>query len=49
MPAVVHPEIQCPRCHSKGARELNSVEGEWHPVFACSLCKHTWCEAGRRY
>lgn len=49
MPAMVHRNIKCPRCNTQGARELNVVEGEEHPIFVCSLCKHTWCEAGRTY
>ncbi len=47
MPAAVHEHVRCPRCLSRGARELNKLPEELHPVFMCPFCKHTWCEAGR--
>ena len=47
MPAAVHEHVRCPRCLSRGARELTKLPGELHPVFMCPFCKHTWCEAGR--
>ena len=44
---VVHERVRCPRCGGRGARELNRLPEEGHPVFMCPFCKHTWCEAGR--
>ena len=46
---VVHENVRCPRCLSRGARELSSLPVEHHAVYMCPFCKHTWCEAGRRY
>ena len=47
MPPIVHERVKCPRCGSRGARELNTLPGEEHPVYMCPFCKHTWCEQGR--
>ena len=38
----------CPRCGGYRTRELARLPQEAHAVFICSLCKHTWCEEGRR-
>ncbi len=48
MPGIVHERLRCPRCGSRGARELNRFPQEGHAVFMCIFCKHTWCEDGRR-
>jgi len=48
MVMVVHGQVRCPRCGSRGARELNRLPEEGHAVLMCVFCKHTWCEAGRR-
>lgn len=47
MAPAVHERLTCPRCGSRGARELNRLPEEGHPVFMCPFCKHTWCEHGR--
>ena len=44
---VVHENVRCPRCLSRGARELSSLPVEHHAVYMCPFCKHTWCEQGR--
>ena len=48
MPAAIHEHLRCPRCLCRGARELNRLPEEGHPVYMCPFCKHTWCEHGRR-
>ncbi len=47
MPPVVRERVRCPRCGGHGARELNRLPEEGHPVLMCPFCKHTWCEEGR--
>ena len=44
---VVHENVRCPRCLSRGARELGCLPEEQHAVYMCPFCKHTWCESGR--
>ena len=46
---VVHENVRCPRCLSRGARELSCLPEERHAVYMCPFCKHTWCESGRGY
>ena len=45
---VVHENVRCPRCLSRGARELSCLPEERHAVYMCPFCKHTWCESGRQ-
>lgn len=40
MPPVVRERVQCPRCGGRGARELNRLPEEGHPVLMCPFCKH---------
>ncbi len=47
MPPLIHERVRCPRCGSRGARELSRLQEERHAVLMCPFCKHTWCEAGR--
>ena len=44
---IVHDVVRCPRCGTRGARELNRLPEEGHAVLMCPFCKHTWCEDGR--
>ncbi len=44
---VVHENVRCPRCLTRGARELSCLPEEQHAVYMCPFCKHTWCESGR--
>ena len=39
--------VYCPRCRSRGPKELSQLPEEHHAVYLCPFCRHTWCEDGR--